>query len=311
MIYLEFEKEIEQIDKKIDSAKNISERKILENKKKALLRRIYNKLDCWQQVQVARHQDRPYSLDYINYIFKDFFEVHGDRVYEDDPAIVAGFGYLGTYKLAIIGQQKGRTPEEREFRKYGMPNPSGYYKALRVSKLAEKFNLPIVIFIDTPGAFAGFDAEKHGQAFAIANNILQYFKIKTPIISIIIGEGGSGGALALGIADKLYMLKYSIFSVISPESCSSILFRTSDKKVESANLLKLTAKYAKRFGLIDGIIYEPPGGAHRYFKETALRIKNQIKKDLIEFNKVDIDNLIKIRKEKYLKKGDNFLERKY
>ena len=192
-----------------------------------------------------------------------------------------------------------------------MPNPSGYNKALRIAKLAEKFNIPILIFIDTPGAFAGIKAEENGQAYAIANSILQFFNIKTPIISIVIGEGGSGGALAIGIADKLYMLRYSIFSVISPESCSSILFRTSDKKIESANLLKLTSTYAKKFGLIDGIIYEPEGGAHRFFKETALKIKKQVVKDLNEIQKKDINTLISERKEKYIKKGDDFLEKKY
>lgn len=311
MIYLDFEEEVREIDLKIEKTTSINEKKILENKKKLLLKKIYSNLNCWQHVQIARHPERPYSLDYINYIFKDFFEIHGDRVYSDDKSTITGFGYLGKYRVAIIGQQKGRTPEERDFRNFGMPQPSGYYKALKISKIAEKFKIPIIIFIDTPGAYAGVDAERFGQAYAIANNILQFFKIKTPIISIIIGEGGSGGALAIGIADKLYMLKYSIFSVISPESCSSILFRTIEKKVESANLLKLSARFAKKFGLIDGIIYEPPGAAHRFFKETALKIKNRIKKDLDQLLKIDIDKLIKIRKEKYLKKGDAFLEKKY
>ncbi len=309
MNYLEFEKEVQEIDKELIETSQENQRNKLLRKKDYLIKDIYKNLTPWQCVQVSRHQDRPYSLDYIDYLVEDFTELHGDRTYGDDQAIIAGLGYFEGEKVFVIGQQKGRDSDERIKRNFGYPNPEGYRKALRVGKLASKFNIPIIIFIDTPGAFAGAEAEAKGQAYAIANNLLEFFEIRAPIISIVIGEGGSGGALALAVADKLYMLKYSVFSVISPESCSSILFRSSDRKEEAANLLKLTADSAKEYKLIDGIIDEPYGGAHRYFKETAESIKKQILQDFKYFKIRNIDYLLSKRIKKYMQLGDNLIEK--
>jgi acetyl-CoA carboxylase carboxyl transferase subunit alpha len=249
----------------VDKAVTDLEGQILDKKKE-----IYGQLTRWQRVQLSRHPDRPYSLDYIENISENWTEIHGDRLFGDDHAIVGGFGRVGKESVMFIGQQKGRDTRSRQFRNFGMPNPEGYRKAMRLMKLAEKFNRPVVCFIDTPGAFPGLEAEERGQAEAIAKNLMEMAVLEVPVICIIIGEGASGGALGIGVGDRIYQLENTWYSVISPESCSSILWRSWDHKEEAAEALKLTAQDNKKFGIIDGIIPEPLGGAHsktlKYFQ---------------------------------------------
>ncbi|MEK6582068.1 MAG: acetyl-CoA carboxylase carboxyltransferase subunit alpha, partial [Nitrospirota bacterium] len=284
--YLEFEKPIEELELKIEELKLLSDRKDmditsavkkLEKKAKELRSEIFSNLTPWQKTLLARHPDRPYTLDYINLLSKDFIELHGDRRFADDPAIVGGFATINGASIMLIGHQKGRGTKERIYRNFGQPQPEGYRKALRLMKLAERFKKPIVTFIDTPGAYPGIGAEERGQSEAIATNLMEMSRIKTPITSVVIGEGGSGGALALGVADRIYMLEHSVYSVISPEGCAAILWKKNgdiDSKEfsKAADALRLTAQDLIGFRIIDDIIPEPLGGAHRAPEAVAKNI---------------------------------------
>ncbi|MEK7197009.1 MAG: acetyl-CoA carboxylase carboxyltransferase subunit alpha [Nitrospirota bacterium] len=284
--YLEFEKPIEELELKIEELKLLSDRKDmdiasavkkLEKKAKELRSEIFSNLTPWQKTLLARHPDRPYTLDYINLLSKDFIELHGDRRFADDPAIVGGFATINGASIMLIGHQKGRGTKERIYRNFGQPQPEGYRKALRLMKLAERFKKPIVTFIDTPGAYPGIGAEERGQSEAIATNLMEMSRIKTPITSVVIGEGGSGGALALGVADRIYMLEHSVYSVISPEGCAAILWKKNgdiDSKEfsKAADALRLTAQDLIGFRIIDDIIPEPLGGAHRDPEAVAKNI---------------------------------------
>ncbi|MEW6674919.1 MAG: acetyl-CoA carboxylase carboxyltransferase subunit alpha [Nitrospirota bacterium] len=288
--YLEFEKPIEELELKIEELKRISdgkdidisnEIKRLEKKVKDIRSEIFSTLTPWQKTLIARHPDRPYTLDYINLITDDFIELHGDRRFSDDKAIVGGLAKINNIPLVIIGHQKGRGTKERIQRNFGQPHPEGYRKALRLMKLAERFKRPIITFIDTPGAYPGIGAEERGQAEAIAANLMEMSRIRTPIISIVIGEGGSGGALALGVADRVFMLEYSIYSVISPEGCAAILWKkngdlSSEDFSRAADALRLTSQDLINFKIIDGIIPEPLGGAHRDPEWMAKKILENI-----------------------------------
>ncbi len=313
MQYLEFEKPIEELiiklrkakelgkDKSIDVSKTIIdiEKKIVETRKN-----IYKNLSSWERVQLSRHPQRPYSLDYIHALTEgDFIELHGDRNYKDDKAMIGGWGTINQHSVMFIGQQKGRTTKERQYRNFGMANPEGYRKALRLMKIAEKFEKPIVCFIDTPGAFPGLEAEERGQGEAIARNIFEMTKLKTPIIVVIIGEGASGGALGIGVGDKVIMLNNSWYSVISPENCSTILWGNWQHKEVAADALKLTAKDMKKIGIVDTIINEPLGGAHTFPEETFNIVKKTIKKTIDELISIDKNSLIKNRMEKFSNMG--------
>ncbi len=304
MNFLEFEQPIAELDAKIeelryvgdDSEININEEIIrLQKRSDELIASIFSSLSTWQYSQVARHPQRPYTLDYIERIFSDFEELHGDRSFADDPALVCGIGRLEGVPVAIIGHQKGRDTNDRIYRNYGMARPEGYRKALRIMKLAERFKLPVLTFIDTPGAYPGIDAEERGQSEAIARNLITMTTLKTPIIATVIGEGGSGGALAIGVADKLFMMEYSTYSVISPEGCASILWKNADKAEEAAEAMKITAKNLQELGLIDEIIGEPLGGAHRDYDKTAEMLKNSLVRAVNELVSVNIDDLVDTR----------------
>ncbi len=316
--YLDFEKPLEELETKIEELKKLSdgteidiasEIKRLEKKAKELRSEIFSSLTPWQKTMIARHPERPYTLDYIGMIAEDFIELHGDRRFADDPAIVGGVGKINGISMVIIGHQKGRGTKERIFRNFGQPNPEGYRKALRLMKLAERFKMPIVTFIDTPGAYPGIGAEERGQAEAIATNLMEMSRIKTPIISIVIGEGGSGGALALSIADRLYMLEHSVYSVISPEGCAAILWKkggeelTPDDFSRAADALKLTSDDLKSFKIIDDIIPEPLGGAHREPETTAKRLVEYILKSLESIQSKSPAKLIEERYKKIRKIG--------
>ena len=310
--YLDFEKPIEELEKKIEELRNLSETegisledeiKPLEKKLNDLRKKIFSSLTPWQKVQLARHPDRPYTLDYINLIFNDWVELHGDRLFADDPAIVSGFATLEGIPFTIVGHQKGRTVEEKIKRNFGMPHPEGYRKALRVMKTGAKFGRPIIAFIDTPGAFPGIGAEERGQAMAIAVNIKEMAVLPVPIIVIVTGEGGSGGALAIGVGDRVYMQENAMYSVISPEGCASILWRDQKYKDKAAESLKITAKDLLKMGVIDGIIPEPPGGAHRDPEGAAKILKETILDTYRELSKIKGDELIIKRIEKFGKMG--------
>ncbi|HNO70292.1 MAG TPA: acetyl-CoA carboxylase carboxyltransferase subunit alpha [Bacteroidia bacterium] len=313
MIYLDFEKPIEEISEQIEKLKQVaSKNKVdvnasvrqLEEKIKLKKIEVYSKLTPWQRVQLSRHPDRPYTLDYINAITKgDFTEFAGDRFVKDDKAMVGGFGSVDGKTIMFIGQQKGRTTKERQARNFGMANPEGYRKSLRLMKLAEKFNKPVVTFIDTPGAYPGIEAEERGQAEAIAKNLYEMAKLTVPIICIIIGEGASGGALGIGVGDKVLMLENTWYSVISPESCSSILWRSWDYKEKAAAALKLTAEDMLANKLIDGIIPEPLGGAHASPDECFKSVKQEILKKVSELSKITATNLVKSRIDKFCSMG--------
>lgn len=301
MNFLEFEQPIAELDAKIeelryvsdDSEININEEiNRLQKRSDELIESIFSSLSAWQSAQVARHPQRPYTLDYIERIFTDFEELHGDRNFADDPAIICGIGRLEGMCVAIIGHQKGRDTNDRIYRNYGMPKPEGYRKALRIMKLAEKFKLPILTFIDTPGAYPGIGAEERGQSEAIARNLITMATLRTPIISTVIGEGGSGGALAIGVGDKLFMMKYSTYSVISPEGCASILWKSADKAEDAAEALGITAKSLQELGLIDEIIDEPLGAAHRDYDNTAKTLKSSLVIAINELKSKSIDNLV-------------------
>lgn len=313
MNYLDFEKPIaelsEQLEKlkqsaqknKIDASKAITD---LEEKIKSKRKEIFSNLTPWQRVQLSRHPDRPYTLDYIQAITENnFTEIHGDRLVRDDNAMVGGFGSMSGKTIMFIGQQKGRTTKERQMRNFGMANPEGYRKALRLMKLAEKFNKPIVTLIDTPGAYPGLEAEERGQAEAIARNLFEMVQLKVPVICIIIGEGASGGALGIAIGDKVLMLENTWYSVISPESCSSILWRSWDFKETAAEKLKLTATDMFSNKLIDGIIPEPFGGAHTNPAETFLAVKNEIINQMQELEKKSSEKRIEERIQKFCSMG--------
>src|SRR5512145_2067219 len=281
--YLDFERPIVDLEGRLDQLcrlddgvdKNVREEiGKLEKKIVKIRKEIFSNLTRWQITQLARHPNRPYMLDYVNYCFKNFLEIHGDRAFRDDPPVICGFGELEGEKALIIGQQKGRNTTEKIRRNFGMANPEGYRKALRVMKLAEKFRLPVITFIDTPGAFPGIGAEERGQSEAIARNLLEMARLQTPILVAVLGEGGSGGALALGVGDEILMMEYAIYSVISPEGCASILWRDTARAETAAEMMKITAIDLKKFGVVDRIVPEPLGGAHRDHKEAgdALRI---------------------------------------
>lgn len=310
--YLDFEKPIEELEKKIEELRNLSteqnvsldeEIKPLERKLNELRKKIFQNLTPWQKVQLARHPDRPYTLDYIKHIFTDWIELHGDRLFADDPSIVAGFGKIDGQTFTIVGTQKGRTVEEKLKRNFGMPHPEGYRKALRVMKTGAKFNRPIVSFIDTPGAFPGIGAEERGQAMAIAVNIKEMGVIPVPIIVIITGEGGSGGALGIGVGDRVFIQENAVYSVISPEGCASILWRDQKFKDKAAEALKITAEDMLRLGVVDKIIPEPEGGAHRDYYRASMIIKDFIINAYNELKSIDKERLIKERIEKFGKMG--------
>ena len=302
--YFDFEKEVELIDKSIVEnetiSKNSNEKNLLNQKRDKVLKKIYSTLNAWQKVQVARHPDRPHSLDYINNIFTDFLPLHGDKKFADDLAIVGGIAKIDSRSVIVIGTEKGNSMESRIKHNFGMAKPEGYRKAQRLMKIAEKFNLPIITFVDTAGAFPGKEAEERGQSESIASSIALSLKIKTPIVSVIIGEGGSGGAIALATADKVLMLEHSIYSVISPEGCASILWRSADFTKMAAETLKLTSADCLKFNIIDEKIDELSGGAHRYPQEQATLVKKALISNLDYLSNNNIENIVKNRKEKYL-----------
>ena len=312
--YLEFEKPIEEINDQIIQTKEIgikgqvdikSTIKELETKLASTTKEIFKSLSPWQKVQLSRHPDRPYTLDYIKAVTNNnFLELHGDRNVKDDKAMVGGFGDIDGKTYMFIGQQKGRNTKQRKFRNFGMANPEGYRKALRLMKLAEKFNKPIITLIDTPGAFPGLEAEERGQGEAIARNLYEMMLLKVPVICIVIGEGASGGALGIGIGDRVLMLENTWYSVISPESCSSILWRSWDYKENAANALKLTGKDMLKNKLIDGIIKEPLGGAHAEPEKMYKKLKTEIKKNISELESIDYKSRISNRTEKFSNMGN-------
>lgn len=308
MAGLDFEKPIVELEKKIQELKNfVSDKKIdlssevrrLENKLEHLKKDTYSSLSAWQKVQIARHPQRPYTLDYISLITTDFVELHGDRLFSDDKAMICGFAKIDNKKVAIIGHQKGRDTKENLKRNFGCAHPEGYRKALRVMQLAEEFNLPVAVFIDTPGAYPGIGAEERGQSEAIALNLREMVLIATPIVSIVIGEGGSGGALGVGIADRVGVLENSYYSVISPEGCAAILWKEGSKAPEAAEVLKLTAQDLLKMGIIDEIIPEPMGGAHRDPQKSAENTKEVLIRNFKELKALDKDELLKLRYKKF------------
>ena len=309
---LDFEKPIVELDEKIADMKSLAQQsgvdvtdaiKSLEDKLQKLKKETYSNLTRWQRVQLSRHQDRPYTLDYIYELTDDFVELHGDRNVADDKAMVGGFGSIDGQTIMFVGQQKGRNTKQRQERNFGMANPEGYRKALRLFKLAEKFNKPIVTLIDTPGAYPGLEAESRGQAEAIARNLRDMSVLKVPVICVIIGEGASGGAIGIGVGDKVFMLENTWYSVISPESCSSILWRSWDYKEQAAEALKLTATDMTGFGLVDGIIKEPLGGAHTDLKWQSNQIKNIILKNIQELAGLPTEKMIENRIDKFCAMG--------
>jgi acetyl-CoA carboxylase carboxyl transferase subunit alpha len=303
---LDFEKPIFELEAKLEEMRKFSdnldiEKEIvkIEDKVKQLKEGLFKDLTRWQRVQLARHPDRPYTLDYIYNMTSNFVELHGDRLFKDDKAIVGGFGEIDEYKVMLIGHQKGRDTKSNLYRNFGMPNPEGYRKALRLMKLAEKFNKPVITMLDTPGAFPGLEAEERGQAEAIAKNLFEMSRLRVPIIVVIIGEGASGGALGIGVGDRILMLENCWYSVISPESCSSILWRSWDYKEQAAEALKLTAPDLLEQKIIDRIIPEPLGGAHKDHPGSAQILKSAIKEELSQLVKIKPDKLIENRLEKF------------
>jgi acetyl-CoA carboxylase carboxyl transferase subunit alpha len=315
--FLEFEQPIAELEAKIDELRyvgddaeiNINEEiSRLQAKSKSLTESIFSKLDAWQISQLARHPQRPYALDYIPRIFTDFEELHGDRTYADDPAIVGGPARLDGKPVMVIGQQKGRDTKEKIFRNFGMPRPEGYRKAKRLMEMAQRFRLPILTLIDTPGAYPGIGAEERGQSEAIARNLYVMADLRTPIVCTVIGEGGSGGALAIGVGDRMIMLQYSIYSVISPEGCASILWKSAEKASDAAQALGVTSARLKQLHLIDDILEEPLGGAHRDADEMAQRIKLRLIDQLDQLNRFPADELIAARYQRLLSYGE-FVEK--
>lgn len=310
--FFAFEHSIAELEAKIqalrfvqnDSAVDISkEIECLVKKNQQLIKEVYAKLTPWQVSQIARHPQRPYTMDYVNQIFTDFHELHGDRIYTDDLSIIGGLARLNGQACMVLGHQKGRDTKERALRNFGMSKPEGYRKAIRLMQLAEKFNLPIFTFVDTPGAFPGIDAEERGQSQAIGHNLYVMAALKVPLIATIIGEGGSGGALAIAVGDFVLMLQYATYSVISPEGCASILWKTADYVVDSADALGLTAHRLKSMGLIDKIVNEPLGGAHRDSKQMAMLLKRALIDTLRQFQHINVNELLVTRYEKLMSYG--------
>ncbi len=305
--FLDFEQPIAELEAKIDELRfvgddseiNISEEVArLKAKSEALTKSIFSKLSAWQIAQIARHPMRPYTADYLKILAPDFQELHGDRMYADDPAIIGGIGRLEGRPIMFIGHQKGRDTKERVRRNYGMPKPEGYRKAQRLMRMAEKFSLPIVTLIDTPGAYPGVGAEERGQSEAIAQSLYLMAQLKTPIVSVVIGEGGSGGALAIGVSDRLLMLQYAVYSVISPEGCASILWKSAEKAEEAAEAMRITADSLSEFGLVDEVLPEPLGAAHRDPAAMAEVIRNALLKHLDDLDQKSIDELVAERQQR-------------
>ncbi len=312
LTFLDFEQPVAELETKIealrygqdDSAVDISaEIDKLSKKSQTLTKDIYAKLSAWQISQVARHPQRPYTLDYISHMMTDFEELHGDRSYSDDPAIVGGLARFNGQTVMVLGHQKGRDTKERQYRNFGMPRPEGYRKALRLMKLAEKFNVPLITFIDTPGAYPGVGAEERGQSEAIGHNLYVMAGLKVPVICSVIGEGGSGGALAIAVGDVTYMLQYSTYSVISPEGCAAILWKDAGMAPDAAEALNITAPKLKALGLIDKILSEPLGGAHRDYKAVAATVKKSIADSLKELKELSPEKLVQQRQAKLLQIG--------
>ena len=313
MEYLDFELPIAELEAKIESLKAVAEQddkinlddeiKRLEKKAQELTKKTFANLDAWQTSKMARHPNRPYTLDYIEHIFTEFDELAGDRAFADDKAIVGGIARLDGRPVMVIGHQKGRSTKEKVMRNFGMPAPEGYRKALRLMEMAERFNLPIITFIDTPGAYPGIGAEERGQAEAIARNLREMSQLKVPVICTVIGEGGSGGALAIGVGDKVNMLQYSTYSVISPEGCASILWKSAEKASTAAEVMGLTAQRLKELKLIDEIVAEPLGGAHRNYTEMAENLKQRILTDLHELDNLDKEALLHRRYQRLMSYG--------
>lgn len=311
---LEFEKPVKELEDQIRELENKGSRpeidlsreiKSLQKKVSSLINEIYDKLTPWERVQLSRHPHRPHSLDYIKNIVTDFHEVAGDRYFANDPAVISGFGYIGKQKVAVVGIQKGRKTKEKIVHNFGMPRPEGYRKAIRVMKMASNFGIPILSLVDTPGAYPGIGAEERGQSCAIAENLADMFDISSPIVSVVIGEGGSGGALGIAIADKVLMMEYSIYSVISPESCASILWSDPKKAEEAANSLQLVPSKALELGVVDGIIREPVGGAHRDSTKTYEIVTKAIEQELKKLLKVDKEELKENRFKKFREMGNS------
>lgn len=310
--YLDFEQPIAELDAKIDELRYVQDDSALDisdeisrlsKKSDTLTKDIYAKLGAWQISQVARHPQRPYTLDYLQGMFTDVEELHGDRAFSDDPAIVGALARFNGDPVMVIGHQKGRDTKEKIYRNFGMPRPEGYRKALRLYRMAEKFGLPIITLIDTPGAYPGIGAEERGQSEAIARNLFVMTELRTPIIAVIIGEGGSGGALALGVADQMLMLQYGMYSVISPEGCASILWKSADKAPEAAETLAITANRLKTLGLVDRIVDEPMGGAHRDPEAMMASLRKAITDALRQFDGKSMDEILKLRYERLMSYG--------
>ncbi|KAA3623347.1 MAG: acetyl-CoA carboxylase carboxyltransferase subunit alpha [Bacteroidetes bacterium] len=313
MVFLEFEKPLEELYEQLDKIREVEKGgvvdvsttiKELENKIRNTRKDIYSNLTGWQRVLLSRHPERPYTLYYIEQMCRKFIELHGDRNFKDDKAIVGGIGNIDGQTMVIIGHQKGVNTKMRQYRNFGMANPEGYRKALRLMKMAERFNLPVVTLIDTMGAYPGIEAEERGQAEAIARNLFEMAKLKVPVVCIVIGEGASGGAIGIGLGDRVYMLENTWYSVISPESCSSILWRSWDYKEQAAEALKLTAEDMMSMGLVDGIIKEPLGGAHSAPEEMAKTLKKHIKKTVAELKELSNEERIAQRIDKYANMGE-------
>ncbi|MBN6075108.1 acetyl-CoA carboxylase carboxyl transferase subunit alpha [Aggregatibacter actinomycetemcomitans] len=311
--YLDFELPIAELEAKIESLRSVvdqdndinldDEIARLQKKSMELTEKTFANLDAWQVSKMSRHPNRPYTLDYIEHIFTDFDELAGDRAFSDDKAIIGGLARLDGRPVMVIGHQKGRTVKEKVKRNFGMPAPEGYRKALRLMQMAERFKLPIITFIDTPGAYPGVGAEERGQSEAIARNLREMSTLKVPVICTVIGEGGSGGALAIGVGDKVNMLQYSTYSVISPEGCASILWKSADKASTAAEVMGLTAKRLKELGLIDNIVSEPLGGAHRNYEKIAQNLKKRLLSDLADLDVLDAEQLLNRRYQRLMSYG--------
>lgn len=311
---LEFEKPIKDLENQIKDLEEASKKphidlsaevKALQKKAEFLLKDIYQNLSIWERVQLSRHPNRPHYVDYIENIFEDFHELKGDRHFANDPSVIGGFGYIAGEKVCVIGIEKGRKTKEKVLRNFGMPRPEGYRKAIRLMEMAGRFNIPVVTFVDTPGAYPGIGAEERGQSAAIAENIMEMFDIPTPIISVIIGEGGSGGALGIAVADDVQMLEYSIYSVISPESCASILWGDPKRAEQAANALQLSPNKAMDLGIIDGIVSEPLGGAQRSPKKVYDNVTTMLSDKIKELKKLSTEDLLNKRFEKFRKIGNH------
>ncbi len=316
MLVLDFEKPLYEIEERINNLKEMASSKgidvlkeieALEKKKNEIIKSEFENLTVDKIIKIARHPNRPYTLDYVNQIVQDFTEVHGDRLFADDKAIVCGFGYIDKQKVAVIGHQKGKNTKDNLYRNFGMANPEGYRKTQRVMKLAEKFNIPIITFVDTPGAYPGIGAEERGQSEAIARNLYVMFETEVPIIVVVTGEGGSGGALAIASGDRIGMLEFSIYGVISPEGCSSILWRDTEHSVDAAEAMHVTSKDLYELGIIDEIIQEPLGGAHRDYKQAANNVKDFIVRNLKELKSLNKKKLIEKRWKKWREMTTQFL----